>query len=172
MSKFAKVIVLIVVFFGFMLLLTYVSPSIKQYATGLSAGSRLPLWLVGLAAPILLLFQKIGDVVRGIFGESGTEKEVRESNDAIKARLAQVETDVQRIDDWRARELASRFSRIDALEQEDARLRERRAALNAPLTDLLRRDQEAAAARSPGGDDALAALRQEIAELRAAMIEQ
>ena len=171
MSKLAKVIVLIVLFFGFMLLLTYVSPSIKQYATELSVGSRLPLWIVGLAAPILLLFQKIGNVLGNIFGETNTEKEVRESNEAIKARLAQVETDVKRIDDWRARELAPLYSRIEALDQEDARLRGRRAALREPLTDLLRRDQEAAAAQSQTEQDNLDALRQEVADLRASMRE-
>ncbi len=71
MSRFAKVIMLIVVFFGFMLLLTFVSPSIRQYATELARGSRLPFWLVGLAAPILLVGTPVGQPKQ--FGERTTK---------------------------------------------------------------------------------------------------
>jgi len=70
-SRFAKVIMLIVVFFGFMLLLTFVSPSIRQYATELARGSRLPFWLVGLAAPILLVGTPVGQPKQ--FGERTTK---------------------------------------------------------------------------------------------------
>ena len=46
MSRFGKTIVLILLLLGAMLLLTYVSPGIKAFATDLSKQSHLPIWLV------------------------------------------------------------------------------------------------------------------------------
>lgn len=170
MSRFAKILVLVVLFFGLMLLLTYISPDIKQYATQLSAGGRLPLWIVGLLAPILFAFQKLGDLVRGIFGESGTEKRIRESNESIKVRLAEVEGNVRRIDEWRAREVESRLGRITAWEADVASMRGREAVLDDQISGLRERDQQSTGTRERLQNE-VAELQRTIAELRGTMVE-
>ena len=171
MSRFAKIVILVVLFLGFMLLLTYISPSINQYAADLARTSHLPLWIVGLAAPILLLFKSLGNMLRSIFGESGTERRIRESNDDIKTRVAGIESDVRRLDQWRTAEIDTRFARISAWEQPLASLRTRTGELD----DRIARDTDADA-QSQGRltelQNQVASLQATLAELRGSGVEE
>lgn len=145
MSRFTKTILLIALVLGAMLLLTYTSPGIKAFATGLAKGSRLPIWLVGLAAPLLYVFKKIGGVFGSLFGEGATERGIRESNDAIKAKLDQVERDVQGLDQWRRTQLEPRLARVALLEQQLAGMDARALALSGAIPGLQDRQRQAAA---------------------------
>ncbi len=134
MSRFGKTLVLILLVLGAMLLLTYVSPGIKTFASGLSKQSHLPIWLVGLAAPILFFFNKLGGFLSGLFGEGSTERSIRDRNDEIKAKLDEVERSVQQLDEWRRNQIEPRLRRIDELQQNIGSMEGRAAT----FTDRLR----------------------------------
>ncbi|OLB13913.1 MAG: hypothetical protein AUH07_05500 [Gemmatimonadetes bacterium 13_2_20CM_70_9] len=141
MSRFGKTIVLILLLLGAMLLLTYVSPGIKAFATDLSKQSHLPIWLVGLAAPILFFFNKLGGFLNGLFGEGETERSIREKNDEIKAKLDEVERSVQQLDEWRRSEIEPRLRRIDELQQNIGSMEGHAATLTERLQGLDQEDE-------------------------------
>ncbi len=147
MSRFGKTIVLILLLLGAMLLLTYVSPGIKAFATDLSKQSHLPIWLVGLAAPILFFFNKLGGFLNGLFGEGETERSIREKNDEIKAKLDEVERSVQQLDEWRRSEIEPRLRRIDELQQNIGSMEGRATAIAESLPGLAQQEEEQRARR-------------------------
>lgn len=147
MSKFWKVVIIIALVLAAMLLLTYSSPAIKEFAQGLSASSKLPLWLVGLAAPILFVFNRIGKFFSGLFGEGSTERGIREKNEAIKAKLDEVERSVQQLDEWRRTQIEPRMARIAQLEQGIGAMEGRAAAIADSLPALEQQEAEQGARR-------------------------
>jgi hypothetical protein len=147
LSRFWKFVIILALVLAAMLLLTYSSPAIKEFAQGLSVSSKLPLWLVGLAAPILFVFNRLGKLLGGLFGEGQTERSIREKNEAIKAKLDEVEQNVQRLDEWRRGEVEPRIRRIDALQQSIAGMEGRATAIAESLPALERQEQEQRASR-------------------------
>lgn len=137
MSRFTKVLVIIAAILAAMLFLTLTTPAIREFAAGLSKQSNLPIWLVGLAAPILFLFDRIGGFFRFLFGAGSTERSIRDTNDQIKAKLDDVEQRVQRLDTWRRNEIEPRLQRIDALQTSVTGMEDRAGALAAGLPDLV-----------------------------------
>ena len=53
MSRFWKIIVVIALALAAMLLITFLVPDVSKFAAALAAKNKLPIWLVGLASPIL-----------------------------------------------------------------------------------------------------------------------
>jgi hypothetical protein len=150
MSRFGKLLIIIALVLVAMLLITYLNPNIKAFASTL-AGSKLPLWLVGLAAPILYAFKGLANLLGGLVGEGPTEKTIREKNEAISARLEGLERSVKQLDEWRTREIATRMDAIQAREKQIAPLEARARSLDQSIDDLLReRDQIPTIQDDPG----------------------
>ena len=100
MNNFWKVLTLIVVLLTAMILITYLNPEIKKFASGVADRNNLPLWFVGLAAPILYVVQRIKNFFSGLLRGS-TEKSIAEENESIKNDMAKLRQDVDRLDEWR-----------------------------------------------------------------------
>jgi hypothetical protein len=128
MSRFAKTMIIIGLVLALMLLLTFASPDIKAFATELSKTSKLPIWLVGLAAPLLFLFNRLGSFFSGLLG-GPTEERIRERNEDIKRQVTGLEGDVQALDARLRAELEPRLQRIEAQQQQIGALQGRADAL-------------------------------------------
>jgi hypothetical protein len=139
MSRFVKILIVIALVLGAMLLLTYLTPGIKTFAQGIAKTSHLPLWLVGLAAPILYGLKSVANFLAGLVGEGPTEKTIREKNEAISARLDDLERSVKQLDEWRTREISSRMEVIREREKQIAPLEARARALDATIAGLQER---------------------------------
>ncbi len=142
MSRFGKVLLIIALVLGAMLLITYLNPGVNSFALGLAKGSRLPLWLVGLAAPILYVFKGLANLLGSLVGEGATEKTIREKNEAISARLDGLERDVRQLDEWRTREIATRMDAIQQRENQIAPLEARAKSLDQSIAALLREREQ------------------------------
>jgi hypothetical protein len=142
MSRFVKLLIIIALVLVAMVLITYLNPSIKGFASALAKGSSLPLWLVGLAAPILYVFKGLANLLGGLVGEGPTEKTIREKNEAISARLEGLERSVKQLDEWRTREIATRMDAIQAREKQIAPLESRARNLDQSIDDLLREREQ------------------------------
>jgi hypothetical protein len=140
MSTFWKIVVIIALVFVGMLVITYMSPDIKSFASDLAMKHHLPLWLVGLAAPILYTFKGLGNL---LVGEGGTEKRIKETNQAIEERLAGLETAVQRLDSWRSQEIERRMQKVIEFEGKSSVLESREKQLDQNIADLTRRSKQA-----------------------------
>lgn len=142
MSRFGKVLLIIALVVGVMLLITYLNPGVKSFALGLAKASNLPLWLIGLAAPILYAFKGLANLLGGLVGEGATEKAIREKNEAISARLDGLEQDVKKLDDWRTREIAARMDAIQERERQIAPLEARARSLDQSIAGLVREREQ------------------------------
>lgn len=137
MSRLLKTIIIITIFLVAMVLITYLVPEVKEYAKGIAHDSKLPIWLVGLFAPILYLLKIVSDWFKGMFGPGTTEKEIAKENEAIKAEREKLLEEVRRLDEWRTRELALQRNEIAALEQKIADLRGEAANIDAQFAQLM-----------------------------------
>jgi TolA-binding protein len=140
MSAFWKIVVIIALVLVAMLVITFLSPDIKSFASDLAMKHHLPLWLVGLAAPILYAFKGLGNLLGG---EGGTEKRIKETNQAIEKRLAGLETDVQRLDSWRSQEIERRMQKVNAFEGNVATMESREKQLDQTISGLSQRSAQA-----------------------------
>lgn len=142
MSKTAKVLIITALVLGAMLLITWLVPDVRELARTLSVSSKLPMWLVGLAAPILFLFKKLGGLFGGLLGDSATERDIRTRNEEIKAKLDGLERDVRQLDEWRRTEIGQRRLQVADLDQHVAGMRTRAQAMDQDIATLIaRRDQ-------------------------------
>lgn len=158
MSRFSKFVIILVIVFAAMLLLTYSSPAIKEFAQGLSVSSKLPLWLVGLAAPILFVFDRIGKLLGGLFGAGPTERGIRETNEEIKAKLAQVEREVADLHQWRTTQIEPHMARIAQLQQDIGGMETRAGALRERVPALEQGVRDAVAEQERLGRELLDAI--------------
>jgi uncharacterized protein (DUF2164 family) len=142
MSRFQKTIVIVVLILAAMLLLTFISPDIRAFATDLSKQTNVPIWLVGLAAPILFVFNRLGRFLSGLFGEGATGRSIRDANEAIKTKLDDVEHSIDRLDRWRRNEIEPRLRWIDQQQEAVGALEGRATDLAAGVPGLL--DEQAA----------------------------
>lgn len=88
---------------------------------------RLPLWLAGLAAPIVYVVKKLFGWLGGA-GGNRTEQDVRAEQERLKAELARLRAEVADLDARRAAELAALNTRL--AEQDQVR-RQREADVEA-----------------------------------------
>ncbi len=137
MSRTTKAIVFIVLILAAMLLITFVTPAIKSFAGDLAKSSKLPIWIVGLAAPILFFFNRLGRFLNVLFGAGSTERSIRDTNEQLKAKLDEVEQSVQRLDAWRRGEIEPRLRRIDELQGTVAAMQGRAADLAAGVPSMV-----------------------------------
>lgn len=146
MSRSAKTAVMILVLLAAMLLVTLLVPEVRAFASRLASTSGLPIWLVGLAAPILFALQKLGGLLGGVFGDSATERDIRARNEAIRTRLDAVERDVRRLDEWRQSAIGEERRRIAGFEDEiaarQARVRTLEASIGAMIAERDRLQRE------------------------------
>jgi hypothetical protein len=140
MSGFWKIVVIVVLVLVTMLVVTYLTPDIKSFASDLATEHHLPLWVVGLAAPILYIFKGLGSL---LVGEGGTEKHVRETNQAIEERLAGLENNVQRLDQWRTQEIDRRMQKVNEFEGAATSMESREGQLDQTISGLVQRSEQA-----------------------------
>ena len=128
MRKFWVIIVIIVLVLGVMVLLTYLSPEIKAYALKIATDRHLPLFIVGLFAPIAFLWKKFVDAI-GNFLQGGTAADIENTNRQLQSRLDRIEQEVKGIDEWRKREIDAHREEIDALKKSIAEMSSKKAAI-------------------------------------------
>lgn len=128
MRKFWVIIVIILLVLGTMLLITYLSPGIKAYALKISTDRHLPLFIVGLFAPIVLLWQKFVDAI-GKFLKGETAADIENTNRELQSRLDKIEQEVRNIDEWRRKEIDAHREEIEALKKSIAEISSQKAAI-------------------------------------------
>jgi cell division protein FtsB len=140
MAKFwqnvLKVLIIVVIVAGLMLLITFLVPSVKEYAKDVSQNSKLPLWIVGLFAPIAYVFQRLKNWLTNLLGTGKTEKVIREENEAIKAEMTRLRQEVQALDEWRRESVHREITEINSLRQTLASMEGRSHGLNQRIKTL------------------------------------
>ena len=139
MAKFWKIVVVIALILAAMMLITFLVPDINKFASGLAAKNKLPIWLVGLASPILYALAKFKDMLGSIMGDSNTEKDIRGKNEEIKAKLADLEKSVQSLDTWRRDEIDRRMKQVDSLNTTVNSMEGREKVLDQSIGGLMQR---------------------------------
>ena len=137
MSSFWKTVLFIVLALGVMLVLTYAIPALRTFAVAFAAEKKLPLWLVGLAGPILYLVSRGRDALAGLLGPSTTEQSIHETNEAIKQRIDQLQTQVRELDSWRQTEINRRMNQVQTFETQVSALQQEAGALDRTTGTLL-----------------------------------
>lgn len=139
MSRFWKIIVVIALVVAALLLMTLLVPDVNKFAAALAAKNKLPIWLVGLASPILYALTKFKDMLGGLVGESNTEKDIREKNDAIKAKLEELDKSVKSLDAWRRDEINQRMQKIDQYNTTISSMQTREEGIDQSIGGLMER---------------------------------
>jgi hypothetical protein len=125
MAKFWKTLLWILV--GIALLaavlyaFTYLMPKIGAYSKTLAVDNDWPMWLAGLLAPIIYLWNRLTDFVKGLFPGGSVARE----NEKIKAEQEKLRKEVERLVDWREASLKREFNEITRLQKEVAVLDEK-----------------------------------------------
>lgn len=140
MSKFWKsfltILIIIIIVAGIMLLITFLVPDVKVYAQQFSQKHNIPLWIVGLFAPIAYFFQRLKEWLSGLLGEGKTEKEIRDENEAIKAEMEELRKEVQTLDEWRRENIHREITEITSLRQTLSSMEGRSQALSRQIQTL------------------------------------
>ncbi len=135
MKKLWLIILVIALICAALFALTFFVPDIRTFAEGLKK-SNVPIWLVGLLAPILYAFKSLGGWRSKLFPISGEEKRIAEENEKIKKDLADIEAKVAGIVQWRDTELAAKLKEIDAIKDDIASKNESLKAIDAEIIRL------------------------------------
>lgn len=133
MRKFWVIIVIILLVLGLMLLLTYLSPEIRTYAQKIATDRHLPLFIVGLFAPLAFLWQKFVQAI-GNFLKGETGKEIENRNRELQSRLDRIEQEVKGIDEWRKREIDAHREEINAITKSIAEISSQKAAIEQTIS--------------------------------------
>ncbi|MBI1807063.1 MAG: hypothetical protein HYR76_08455 [Ignavibacteria bacterium] len=142
MDKFWKVLVILVLVFGGMLAITLLVPGVKDFAVKLARENNLPLWLVGFAAPILYLWEKVKSVFSNLLGDGSTEKAITKENEDIKAELEKLRQQVRDLDEWRRESIHREITEINRLQEKVSSLEERSRTVDTQIqTAQQRREQ-------------------------------
>ena len=139
MKKFWVIVIVVVLVCGLLFALTYSVPQIKEVANEL-AKNKMPIWLVGLLAPILYLFRNIFKGLTNILPTSGEEKAIKNENERILKELDRINSEVGRIDEWRKREIDIQMKEIERLKQSIKMLSEASRTLDANIEKLKEKD--------------------------------
>lgn len=134
MRRLLTIFVVVLVIAAAMLLLTYAIPDIRKFAAGMAEGWHLPLFVVGLLAPILYVFNRIGKWL-GSLVSSSSEQAIEDKNRELEIRFARLERDVSDIKARRDEETRAFQKRIDAL---DAKLADQLSTLQAARDEVAR----------------------------------
>lgn len=133
-SSFWKIlgVVLLVVLVGLALsAATAMNPEIKALAVEMAADSHLPIWLVGLAAPIVFVFKKF-------FGGGSSDKldALERDNERLKAEQAKLRQEVSTLNGWRDQELSKQRAEIARLQGDLDSLRSKIAGVDGKIAAL------------------------------------
>ncbi len=139
MKKFWIIIIIIVIVCGLLFALTYSVPQIKVVA-GELAENKVPFWLIGLLAPILYLFRSIGKGISKILPSSGEENEIKNENARITEELSKINSEVERLDIWRKREIDIQMKEIERLKLSIRILTEASRNLDSSIESLREKD--------------------------------
>lgn len=118
-----------------MLLITFTSKEVMNTAIDFSTKNKLPLWIIGLFAPLLFVFQKIKKWFGGLF-QGGTQEEIREENESIKEDLKKLRLDVNNLNEWRRDAIQNEINRINVLKQNLEPLENRNTRLSEQIKSL------------------------------------
>ncbi len=118
MKKFWLIVIIIVAFCILMYILSNNVPQIKDVANELVAKQKLPIWLVGLLAPIIYFFKSISKGFSGLFSSNGQEEKIEKENDRILKELEMIKNDISRIDSWRKEEIEREIAKIELLRKD------------------------------------------------------
>lgn len=124
-----------------MLLITYTSDEVMASAMDFATETKLPLWIVGLFAPILFLFQKIKKWFGGLF-QGGTEQAISDENESIKSDLAKLREEVNNLNEWRRDALNNEIKKIDAIKKNLDPLESRDEILKDKIRELSKRSTD------------------------------
>ena len=128
MSKPVKILFITLIIIIVLLLVTWLVPDVNTYAKSL-VSDKWPIWLVGIAAPILFLLKKIKDGLVNLIFPGGR---IGEENEVIKRERNELRKDVDELLNWRR----------SALKKEVAELEKAKARLLGHEEDLNRVDAE------------------------------
>ena len=124
MKKFWTILVLLIVFIAVMYLLTDNIPQIKDTANQLASNNKMPIWLIGLLAPIIYFFKSIWKGITNILPVKGEEDAIKKENERIQKELERINNEVTRIDQWRTKEIDIQMKEIERLRQSIGILKE------------------------------------------------
>jgi hypothetical protein len=140
MKKFWIIVILIIAFFALMIFLTYNVPQIKEYALQMSKNRKLPIWIVGLLAPIIYFFKSIGRAFTNILPGKGEEEAIQKENERIQKELDKINSEVARIDQWRKSEIDIQLKEIERLKQSIGILKSVSEGMDADLEKMKNAD--------------------------------
>jgi peptidoglycan hydrolase CwlO-like protein len=141
MSKFWKAVIILAIVVIVLYAVSLFVPQVKGIADAMK-GSKVPWWIAGLLAPIVFVFKKIGEGFQRLLGTGATEEEIAQKNQAIEAKLAQLENDVRQLDEWRKTEIEQRTKRIDELNQNIQSMEGRAGVLDQSISGLTQRKEQ------------------------------
>jgi septal ring factor EnvC (AmiA/AmiB activator) len=133
-SSFWKIlgVVLLVAIVGVALsVATAMNPQIQALAVKMAADSHLPIWLVGLAAPIVFVFKKF-------FGAGSSDKldAIERENEKLKTEQTKLRQEVSALNGWRDQELSRQRAEIARLQNDLDALRSRIAGVDGQIAAL------------------------------------
>lgn len=133
MNKVWFVIIGIILVAGLMILLTLRIPEIKALASSIAASKHLPIWIVGLFAPLIYLFQKAGDWIKSFnSGKSG----VITRNKQIEAEQERIRRELDSLLDWRSRMLQQEYEAVTRLKTDITRMESQLASLGSQIRKI------------------------------------
>jgi hypothetical protein len=140
MSKFWKamltVLIIVVIAASVMLLITFLVPSVKEFAKEFSEKHNIELWIVGLFAPIVYAFRNLKEWLTNLLGAGKTEREIGEENEKIKAEMQRLREEVQELDEWRRESIHREITEINSLRQTLASMEGRSEILSERIQTL------------------------------------
>ncbi len=136
MSGFWKFLLIIVIIAGVMLVITFTIPDVARYAKDLAGKNKLPVWIVGLFAPIAYVFRMFSEWLNKLLGTSSTEQSIQDRNEELKVKVKSLEDEVNKLDEWRRTEIDKRKSDIDRFNANIASMDQRAGAIDAQIQDL------------------------------------
>lgn len=130
-----KLIILVALLLGLYLVTLNVG-DVRSFASGLMTTTKLPIWLVGLLAPILFVLQGIGKLLGSLFNSGSPEREIADSNAAIRQELIDIRQTVRDIDAWRAQQLQIHREAIARIQHSVTSMEKKLPALDAEIALL------------------------------------
>lgn len=127
------VIIGIFLFSLVMILLTFSVPEIKTYAFGIASSKHLPLWLIGLFAPLAYLFQRIGQWIKS---SDGSRVGVITGNKQLKEEQERIRRELDSLLDWRSRMLQQEYEAVSRLKTDISRMEAQLAGLGSQIRKI------------------------------------
>ena len=139
LKRLAAVVVALLILGAIVIAVTYAVPVIRTFASNASAARHVPLFAIGLWAPIAYFFHRLSEWLSGFFGVGEQDNAIRAKNLAAEDGLARLRAELQanegsrrRAADEERRQIAELGERMTQLKAQVAEL-ERRAEMNGSL---------------------------------------